>query len=408
MAYRALFAPRGAKGFTAAVLVARFPVGMFSLAATLLVTSLHGSYSLAGLGGATVLVTIAVVGPWQARLVDRHGQTRVSVPAVLLATLGGLGLVLTLRAHAPTWLYLACAALSGVGPNTGSLARARWSFLHRGNEAVLHTAYAYEGVVDELCYVLGPIAAMALATSFSPLTAYLTASLLGLAGILALATQRRTEPPPAASVDRSSLTPSGGALRAPGMPALVPMLMAAGCVFGTMEITTIGFAQAHGHKAEASLVLAGYALGSCLSGIAFGLWRPRGSAVVRLRWSLVAMTVTLAPLPLDHSLWQVALNLLVAGFATAPTMSTSMGLVAELVPENRLTEGFTLTTTGLLVGVSAGTAAGGWAVDHLAPGAGYHVPAAAALVALVLSFRLKIRPDRPSLGQTAGESVYVQ
>ncbi|MEY9846765.1 MFS transporter [Streptacidiphilus sp. MAP5-3] len=388
MAYRALFAPRGAKGFTAAVLVARFPVGMFSLAATLLVTSLHGSYSLAGLGGATVLVAIAVVGPWQARLVDRHGQARVSVPAVLLATLGGLGLVLTLRAHAPTWLYLACAALSGVGPNTGSLARARWSFLHRGNQAVLHTAYAYEGVVDELCYVLGPIAAMTLATSFSPLTAYLTASLLGLAGILALATQRRTEPPPGRTHEAARTRP-GGALRAPGMPALVPMLMAAGCVFGTMEITTVGFAQSHGHKAEASLVLAAYALGSCLSGIAFGLWRPRGPAVVRLRWALVAMTVTLAPLPLDRSLWQVALNLLVAGFATAPTMSTSMGLVAELVPENRLTEGFTLTTTGLLIGVSAGTAAGGWTVDHLAPGAGYHVPAAAALVALLLSLRLR-------------------
>jgi MFS family permease len=101
------------------------------------------------------------------------------------------------------------------------------------------------------------------------------------------------------------------------------------------------------------------------------------------------MTVTLAPLPLDHSLWEVALNLLVAGFATAPTMSTSMGLVAALVPENRLTEGFTLTTTGLLIGVSAGTAAGGWTVDHLASGAGYHVPAVAALVALLLSLRLR-------------------
>jgi hypothetical protein len=175
---------------------------------------------------------------------------------VLLATLGGLGVVLSLRAHAPTWLYLVCAALSGVGPNTGSLARARWSFLHRGDAATLHTAYAYEGVVDELCYVLGPVAAMALATSFSPLVAYLTASLLGLAGILVLATQRRTEPPPVRGLDEArtpaARTRPGGALRAAGMPALVSMLMAAGCVFGTMEITTVGFAQAHGHKAEAS------------------------------------------------------------------------------------------------------------------------------------------------------------
>ncbi|MEZ0067765.1 MFS family permease [Streptacidiphilus sp. MAP12-20] len=402
MSYRALFAPRGAVGFTLAVLVARFPMGMFSVAATLLVTGLHGSYSLAGLGGAATLVAVAVAGPWQARLVDRYGQTRVSLPAVLLATLGGVGVVAALYGHAPIGVYLAACAVSGLGPNTGSLARARWAQLHRDDETVLHTAYAYEGVADELCYILGPIAAMALATGFSPLTAYLTASLLALLGILALATQRRTEPPPTSRPRGSS---SGSALRAPGMPALIVMLVATGGVFGTMEITTIGFAQAHGHKAAASLVLSCYALGSCLSGLAFGLWRPRGRPVVRLRWALAAMALTLAPLPFADGLVQLALILLVAGLATAPTMSTSMGLVGELVPPAQLTEGFTWTTTGLLVGISAGTAAGGRLVDHAPPGAGYHVPAAAALVALACSACLRVRPR---VRETAGESVYVQ
>ncbi|WP_051943196.1 MFS transporter [Streptacidiphilus rugosus] len=442
MSYRALFAPRGAVGFSLAVLVARFPMGMFSLAATLLVTSLHRSYSLAGLGGAATLVAVAAAGPWQARLVDRYGQTRVSVPAVLLASLGGAGIVAALYGHAPVQVYLLACAVSGLGPNTGSLARARWARLHRGREAVLHTAYAYEGVADELCYILGPIAAMTLATGFSPLTAYLTASLLALTGILALATQRRTEPPPTrrapdpAGAGRRAIPliggsgrptvagrglgrlrrarpggvpggahPAGGALRAEGMPALVVMLVAAGGVFGTMEITTIGFAQAHGHKAAASLVLSCYAFGSCLSGLAFGIWRPRGRPVVRLRWALAAMALTLAPLPFASSLPQLAAILLVAGLATAPTMSTSMGLVGELVPPEQLTEGFTWTTTGLLVGISAGTAAGGWLVDHAPPGTGYHVPAAAALLALACSVRLR---SRVGLRQTAGEKLFVQ
>ncbi|WP_063775057.1 MFS transporter [Streptacidiphilus anmyonensis] len=405
MSYRALFAPRGAVGFTLAVLVARFPSGMFSLAATLLVTSLHGDYSLAGLGGAASLVTVALAGPWQARLVDRHGQSRVAVPAVLLATLGGLGVLASLELHAPTWVYLLACAVSGLGPNTGSLARARWAFLHRGDEAVLHTAYAYEGVVDELCFVLGPLAATALATGVSPLAGYLTAALVSLVGVLALATRRRTEPPPSGHAAAAS---GRGALRSPGVPALVLMLTATGAVFGTMEITTIGFAQAHGHKAAAGAVLACYALGSGLSGVLLGLWKPRGRAVVRLRWALAAMAATLAPLPLGRGLWQVAAMLLVAGFATAPTMSTSMGLVAELVPAERLTEGFTWTTTGLLVGISGGTAAGGWLVDHAPAGTGYHVPAVAALVALALSVRLPGPSVSSALHETAGERLSVQ
>ncbi|MEY9873920.1 MFS family permease [Streptacidiphilus sp. MAP12-33] len=405
MSYRALFAPRGAAGFTLAALVARFPVGMGSLAATLLVTSLHGSYSRAGLGGAATLVTVALAGPWQARLVDRHGQSRVSVPAAVLAALGGLGVLCALELHAPLPCYLLACAVSGLGPNTGSLARARWAFLHRGDEAVLHTAYAYEGVVDELCFVLGPLAATTLATGCSPLVGYVTVGVLGLAGVLALATQRRTEPPPAGP---STDAGAASALRSPGVPALVLMLAATGLVFGTMEITTIGFAQAHGHKAAAGAVLACYALGSAMSGVLLGLWRPRGTAVVRLRWALAAMTVTLAPLPLAGGLWTVGAMLLVAGFATAPTMSTSMGLVAELVPASRVTEGFTWTTTGLLVGISAGTAAGGWLVDHAPAGTGYHVPAVAALAALALSLRLPRRSAASDLVETAGERLSVQ
>lgn len=398
--YRTLFAPPGAVPLSLVVLVARFPSGMSSLAATMLVTALHGSYGRAGLGGAVVLAAIAVTGPYQARLVDRYGQTRVSVPAVLLATLGCAVTMAALYGHAPTWAYLLGCALSGVGPNTGSLARARWAYLHRGDEGALHTAYAYEGVVDELCYILGPVAAIGLATAVSPPAGYAAAVLLSLFGVLGLATQRRTEPPPAnAPAPAPANAKAPAALRGRGLTMLVLVLAATGGVFGTMEITTVGFAQAHGDKAGAGLVLSCYALGSFLSGLAFGLWRPRGRSVVRMRWALAAMALSLAPLPLARTLPEVAAVLFVSGFTTAPTISTSMGMVRELVPPTRLTEGFTWTTTGLLVGVSAGTAAGGWAVDHLAPGAGYHVPAAAALLALLLSARLA--PGRASHRQAA-------
>ena len=55
-------------------------------------------------------------------------------------------------------------------------------------------------------------------------------------------------------------------------------------------MVTVAFADELGHKAAASLVLAVYALGSCLAGAVFGLLRlsgPRGAALaawVSSRW----------------------------------------------------------------------------------------------------------------------------
>ena len=41
--------------------------------------------------------------------------------------------------------------------------------------------------------------------------------------------------------------------------------------------------------------------------------------------------------------------------------------------------------TGILIGISTGAAAGGWAVEHLGPHEAYAVPVTAGFVAVVLS-----------------------
>lgn len=379
--YRRIFAAPGSAAFTVSGLLARFPMGMTGVGAVFMITAERGSYGLAGALTATVLLVVAVAGPQLARLVDRHGQARVAVPALLVAVAGGLAELLCLRLHAPGWTLFGCAAVSGLGPNFGSLSRARWSALHQGDEAALHRAYSLESVLDELCFILGPLAATALATTLFPASGFLAAMLLLFAGGLAFCAQRRSEPP----VRPGAAGARGSALSSPGLRVLVASLLATGGVFGIMEITTIGFADAHHHKADASLVLACYALGSCLSGLAFGGRRPSGSAAERLPRCLLAMTVSLAPLPFVGSLPVLAGALLLAGLTTAPTMVTSMALVRECVPAARLTEGFSWATTGLLLGVSAGAAVGGWAVQHLGPGAGYRIPVATSALALLIA-----------------------
>lgn len=177
--------------------------------------------------------------------------------------------------------------------------------------------------------------------------------------------------------------------RAPGIPSLLVVCLAMGGVFGAMEVVTIAFADAQGHRAAAGLVLALQAAGSCAAGLLYGAIRPAGPPEHRLPWCVAAMTALLTlPLlaaSLGGSLPLLALTLLIGGMATAPTMVTTMTLVQHRTPEGRLNEGMTLAVTGLLGGIACGSAAGGWTVEHVSPTAAYGIPATAAATALLLT-----------------------
>ncbi|MGA5038534.1 MFS transporter [Streptomyces capoamus] len=377
--YRRLFALPGARAFTAGNLLARLPMGMFGVSAVVMIAGSRGSYALAGAVSATGLAATGVAGPWLARLVDRHGQARVALPATLVAVLGSLALLLCVRYDAPDWTLFAAYAGTAATPNIGGLSRARWAHLLRGEPGALHTANAFEQAADELCFMLGPVLASFLTGAFFPEAGTLTAAVLLLAGMLLFCAQRATEPPPAVC------SPAPSPLRSPGIPPLLACFVATGAVFGSMEVVTIAYADGQGHRAAAGAVLALQAAGSCAAGLAFGALRP---VRVRLGHCLAGMAV-LMTLPwsaagLTGSLWVLAAALLAAGMATAPTMVTAMTLVQRHTPAGRLNEGMSLMVTGLLTGVACGSAAGGWAAEHLSATTGYAVPPAAAGLALLI------------------------
>ncbi|MFF8829864.1 MFS transporter [Streptomyces sp. NPDC015131] len=385
-AYRRLFAPPGARAFTAGNLLARLPMGMFSVSAVIMIAGAYGSYALAGAVTATGLAATAVVAPFTARLVDRYGQARIAVPATAVAVLGSLALLLCVHARTPAWTLFAAYALTATTPNTGGMSRARWAHLHRGDPAALHTANAFEQAADELCFMLGPVLAAFLCAAVFPEAGTLTGAVLLLTGVLVFAAQRGTEPP-VAPRDGRTRSP----LRTPGMPALLAVFLATGAVFGSLEVVTLAYVDGP----AAGLLLALQAAGSCAAGLVYGSVRaPGGGAGRRLAVCLAAMTA-LMTLPLlaavsTGSLLMLGGGLLLAGMATAPTMVTGMTLVQRLTPPDRLNEGMTLAVTALLGGIAAGSATGGWTAEHLASAAGYAVPAGAAAVALLVALLLTV------------------
>ncbi|WP_435866344.1 MFS transporter [Streptomyces wuyuanensis] len=374
--YRRLFAVPGTRAFTAGNLLARLPMGVFSVSAVIMIAGQRGSYALAGAVTATGLAATAIVAPWTARLVDRYGQARVAVPATVLAVIGSLALVLCVRHGAPDWTLFAAYAATATTPNTGGMSRARWAHLLKDDAAARHTANSFEQAVDELCFMIGPVLAAWLCAGFFPEAGTLVGAGLLLTGVVLFAAQRSTEPPPA---DRTATSRSP--LRTPGMAPMLAVFLATGAVFGSMEVVTLAFADGP----AAGAVLALQAAGSCLAGLAYG--RARRAAPL---WACLAAMTVLMALPLlaaagTGSLLAVAGGLLLAGMATAPTMVTGMTAIQRLTPQGQLNEGMTLAVTALLGGIAAGSAAGGWTVEHVGAVHGYAIPVTAAALALALA-----------------------
>ncbi|GAB2940279.1 MULTISPECIES: MFS transporter [Streptomyces] len=390
--YTALFAMPGTKGFTAAGLIGRMPLSMMGIGVVTMISQLTGRYGLAGALSATIALSAAVLGPQISRMVDQYGQRRVLRPATLVALAAAAGLLFAAHFRWPDWVLYVCSAGIGCVPSLGAMTRARWAALYRGTPQ-LHTAYSFESVVDEVCFIFGPIISIGLSTAWFPEAGPLLAACFLAVGVFWLTAQRATEPAPHPRAQRGR---GRSALRSPGLQVLVVTFVATGAIFGAVDVVTVAFAEEQGHKAAASVVLAVYAAGSCLAGIVFGLLRFSGAAELRWLLGVCGMAVSMIPLLLVGNLPFLAVALFVAGLSIAPTMITTMSLIEEHVPRAQLTEGMTWVSTGLAVGVALGSSASGWVIDAAGADAGYGVPAVSGAVAVAVGFLGYRRLRRPA------------
>ncbi|MEU6144627.1 MFS transporter [Streptomyces sp. NPDC047081] len=389
--YRALFAAPGSKGFSAAGFLGRMPLSMMGIGVVTMISQISGRYGLAGALSATIALAAAAIGPQISRLVDQYGQRRVLRPATLVALASAAGLLCAARFGWPDWLLFVCAAGIGAVPSLGAMIRARWAALYRGTPQ-LHTAYSFESVVDEVCFIFGPIISIGLSTVWFPEAGPLLAACFLAVGVFWLTAQRATEPAPHPRDKQGGRS----ALGARGLQVLVATFVATGAIFGAVDVVTVAFADERGHKGAASVVLALYAAGSCVAGLVFGLLRFTGSPQRRWLLGICAMAVSMIPLLLVGNLPFLAVALFVSGLSIAPTMITTMSLIEEHVPRAQLTEGMTWISTGLAVGVALGSSAAGWVIDAAGARAGYGVPAVSGAVAVAVGFLGYRRLSRPA------------
>jgi MFS family permease len=389
----------GALRFSAAGFVGRMPMAMFGLGTVLLIASVTGRYGLAGIVAAAGSVGYAVCAPQAARLSDRFGQRRVLRPLVIFFAASTVALICCAEFRAPLWTLLVTGAVAGASmPSLGSMVRARWSAL-LGGSGLLHAAFSLESVLDETIFVIGPAVVTLLATQVHPAAGVAVAMVACLAGTLLLAAQHSTEPParPAPPPSRQLGSPRSllASIPAPGLITLAPVYLCLGAMFGTIDLSTVDFAQEHGHKPLAGFILGAYALGSAVGGLGYGArtWHSPGYRRFAVTLCIVvAGTATFWALP---GLAVLTAVIFCSGLAVSPTFIAGFTLIDQQAPDGRRTEGLAWLTSAISIGVAIGSAVAGQVIDAGGARWGYLFAAACGVVAAVVCL-LGLRPLRAS------------
>lgn len=380
--YRDVLSRRGAALFSFTALWSRLPLSMAGLGIVLVVSERTDSYGRAGVLAAVYVLAAAAFGPLQGRLADRLGQARVLWGVGALYAVGLALLLASIEGDWSTPLPHLCAALAGLAtPQTGSMVRARWTYTIT-DRTQLNTAFSIEAILDEVVFIVGPVLVTFLTLQVAEASGLLFAGAAALLGCWALALQKRTEPPASPHRDGDRV-PIGWHVLGP----MVAVSVALGIIFGSSEVVVVAFASDHGQRGAAGIVLAVWATGSLIAGIAVGALPQPDSALLRLRRSLTALAVLFAPLGLLPGIPWLAVGMFLAGFMISPTLIAMVNLIEHQVPPERLTEALTWTTTGLSVGVAPGAAVAGAIIDAHGPSAGFLVPLVAGLAGAALAWR---------------------
>ncbi len=395
-AYRTVLADAPARAFSFAGFVARMPISMTGIGIVLLVSLTTGSFGLAGLVTGCATAAGAVSAPLWGRVIDRIGQARVLVTTSLTWSTGQVLLVVSVLTGWPLVVTLLAAVVVGLGFNSsGSAVRARWNHRLQGSP-LLETAFAFEAVLDEVIFIVGPVLVTFLATAVHPAVALGLSAVLGVTGSLVLASRRDTEPP--------RHPRSAGSGPRPGLDAtaLLPMVLASvalGAIFGGMEVVVVAYAKESGILPYAGTFLMAWAVGSLVAGVVVGTITWRRSPASRFRVGALALALSVVPLPFAETPALMAVLLTVSGMAIAPTMIASVGVIRAVVPPSRLTEALGWNSTGLVGGLALGAAVLGHLVDRGGPQLGFVGVIGAGVLLILAALGVRSRPDPTNLSQ---------
>ncbi|MFF1561063.1 MFS transporter [Streptomyces sp. NPDC058279] len=405
--YGQLLRTPGALGFLLPGFAARLPFGMLTISILLLVQHTTGSYANAGIVAAVTGISMALCAPVMGNLTDKHGQSAVLLPVVLVHATAVSALAALALLGAPVLALAAAAIPAGASvPQVGPMVRARWAATLGGNAAqaegsrgsspLLATAAAFESVTDEFTFVVGPVLATALCTGLHPSAGLITEAALSLIGGLLFAARRAGQPK--AHAQTATGTKRAAALSFPGLRVLIVAFLGIGAVFGGMQVSMAAFSNEMGDPGANGLLYGVFAAGNMIAGIVCGAVAWKIGPRRRLLLGYIGLTAAASLLWTADSMVLLAGLGLLVGLCIAPALITGYTMIESLIPANARTEAFTWLTGAVAFGQAIAVIVAGRLTDAHGSAYGFLVPAAATALALVtlLSLRAKLAPKAAS------------
>ncbi|MDR6972121.1 MFS transporter [Leifsonia shinshuensis] len=364
---------------TVSQLVARFPLGMLSLAVLLHVRQASGSYALAGLVVASVSVGEAVAMPLVSRSVGVFG---IRPPVLVAAVVNATGmLLLAFGPPLPLLMVLLGAMIGCSVPPLMPVVRALYPRLV--SRRAVPALFALDTSAQELIWITGPVVATLLSGTVSTRAPLILAAAVTLGGTVWFL-----------------LTPHIAGVRLPRNPTRPGTVLLTRSVrlaaatsfaliasFAALEIALI--ARFAGDSILAGLAIAVSSLGSLIGGVAFGHRRigPRGLAAVLGGVAVATAAAGLVPgIPLLYAV------LFLSGLGFAPSLAALYAMVSAALPEASTPEAFGWLNTAGLVGGATGTAVAGVLGDALGAPGPFVAATAASVVAALLPLAPGLRP----------------
>jgi MFS family permease len=379
--YGSLLRTPGVARIIAAQLLARFPSGMLSLAVLLHVERVHDSYGAAGLVLAATSIGQGVAGPLTSRWMGRWGMRPV---LVLTLTVCAAAITTIALVEMPVILYMVVGLIAGLSYPPVQPA-VRTIYPKMVNSRQLTPLFSLDASAQELIWIGGPVLTTFVSTQISTVLGILLAVVfLIVGGIWFIASPEVGR----VRIPRSRRSFGTVMKRPPVLLATIVGLL----VIGACAAVEAGVVATFGHGGpQAGIVLAIWALGSLVGGLALG-HRPITPWSLARRTGIVFIGLALAMVSLDF--WWMTGALIIAGIGLAPALAVMFASVSASVRFSDTAEAYGWVGTGQLIGAAVGSAVAGFLIDSAGPiGAFWTGAAFAAATVVVATVFHRASPD---------------
>ena len=185
MRVRSTLVSEGGWPFLLAAGIGRLPAATVQLGMLMYVTAIGLGLELAGMTVAAIGLGTAIGATLMGRLVDAFGPLPVVMLATVVQVCGLVGIYFMtpglVAGDISGLTMLGVAAVVGfANPQVGPITRTHWSHIARrtGQPQLVSRALGYEGAMDEISFIVGPIVASTLVAVLGPTPALWT--LVGL------------------------------------------------------------------------------------------------------------------------------------------------------------------------------------------------------------------------------------